>query len=75
MKLLGRWKFLGGSVWESAKGTRIHVGGGLIRCQKDIRATNNIAEMMEFFHYENLMGGNRKRALMAMAENRSDLEC
>jgi len=73
MKLKGKWKRLSGAVHESANGTRIHMLG-LISCQKLIDV-ESAPHLYAFFRFEDICGGNRKRALMLMAENLSDLEC
>ncbi len=73
MKLNGKWKKLSNSIYESSNGTRIHLMG-VIRCQKTI-FINETHWFNLFYNYELICGGNRKRALMLMAENISDLEC
>ena len=72
-KLSGKWKRLSGAVYESINGTRVHMLG-LIGCQKQIDV-DSPAYISDFLKFERIMGGNRKRALMLMAENLSDLEC
>ena len=70
MKLSGNWKYLGSSTYEAANGTRVHVGGDLIRltdgkfisCYEPI---NHVA----ISRLRRIFGGNRRRALMAFAES------
>ena len=73
MKLRGKWKRLSGAVFESANGTRIHMLG-LIQCQKQINVESG-KHISSFLRSMDICGGNRKRALMLIAENISDLEC
>lgn len=70
MKLSGKWLQIGGSVYESVNGYRIHVGGLLIRTPDHEMISGFDMENYQKLHrYTKLMGGNRKRALMAWAES------
>lgn len=64
-KLKGEWKHLGGSVYESKNGDRIHLQGSIKKKgQFRIAATHTGC----FFRCMDLMGQNNKRALMLVCE-------
>lgn len=63
------WKSLGSSVWEHKSGTRIHVGGGLIKTPTGkCFWLNSIIGRMGW-QLIKINGGNKKRGLMAWAMN------
>lgn len=67
MKLSGRWKRLGCSVYESSNGDRVHTLGTLRVGGKTI--TISSCELVKLERYcLRLMGFNNKRALMLMCE-------
>ena len=77
MKLKGKWKRLSGAVFESVAGTRVHMLG-LIKTggeKWNLIDTDSAKHRKQFYLCLGICGRNRKRALMLMAENLSDLEC
>jgi len=68
VKLKTRWKHLGGSVFENMNGTRMHIQGKVMVFGNSVRA-DTVQNMLFQPNYLKVFGGNRKRALMAIAED------
>lgn len=59
------WSHLAGAVYEHRTGIRIHLGGVIRLSNKVVFMDHQISK--RFWLYKKITGGNRKRALMALA--------
>lgn len=66
MKLKGKWRHLGGSVYESSKGVRIHTFGFIQLTNLEV--IDAACHLTRFSIAIKLCGGNKKRSLMWLAE-------
>ena len=72
-KLRGEWKKLSPSVYESKHGDRIHTGGLVTMASgHKIRCHNFYVDLV--MDELEVMGGNKKRALMLFAETARPVE-
>ena len=69
MKLNQCWKYLGSGVSESISGVRIHTLGLIQNSAGEQYNLYDAHVFPVFCHFIKIMGGNRKRALMATAES------
>ena len=58
------WTYAGGAVWDHANGTRVHVGGLMVRLPTGLLIRTPTASMRKAIRVN---GGNRKRVIMAYA--------
>ena len=68
MKLKGKWKSLGSSVYQAENGTKIHIGGLIKPVDNDIIYVNTLNWLTRLGDAISISGGNRKRGLMLLAE-------
>ena len=68
--LNGKWKSLGQGVFESASGIRIHIGGQIVRTLcGDIYRYGGLDKLPEINQALRRTGGNKRRAMMLVAES------
>lgn len=68
MKLKHNWKSLGGGVFESMHGVRIHLGGLIKTSDKKYYSELRSDENKIILECYKICGGNRRRGLMLAAE-------